>query len=563
MALLLIAGCSLFHNETKRVEGTKTPQIPRISESDPRYHFLLGKYFMYENKLDEAESELQKAMSFDPLSDDIAFNLAVVNLKKGKVDNAKRLLVEIVQKEGYYPEVHELLGRVYSSLKDYDNAIKEFEKSLEEENENPELYFELATLYAEQQNYQKAIDTFNRLLKIVPDFYLAYYYLAKIEIQRKNINSAIEYLKKSIDADNRFLSGWIELGELYEKNNRIDEAIDIYKRAIEVVPDDISIHEKLAYLYAGKDDIKKAIKEFKSAVSLDSTNLDYHLRLGIMYLEDKEYTTALDEFNLILISIPDSPVANYYTGLTYIEMAQYEKGREHLLKIKPESELYIESIIRISFSYKKEGKMDEAIDYVMSKIKEGIKAPELYRFTVAILQEAKKYDEAIAVANDGISNFHDSIELYYQLAFVYDEMDNIDKAVEQMEKILKKNPDHPDALNYIGYTWADRGENLEESEEMIKKALKARPEDGFILDSFAWVHYQKGLYKQALKELQRALKLAGDDPVILEHLGDVYLKINNRLLAVESYKKALNLNMREKDKIRIKKKYEELKLILH
>ncbi len=563
VALFFIAGCSIFHRKTERVEVMKTPIIPRAVESDPRYHFMLGKYFMYENKLDEAESEFQKALSLDPLSRDIAFNLAVVNLKKGKVDEAKKLLLSIVQREGYYPEVHELLGRIYASLKDYDNAIKEFEKSLEEESENLELYFELATLYAEQQNYDEAIKTFDRLLKIVPDFYLAFYYLAKIEIQRNNINSAIEYLKKSIEADKRFVSGWIELGELYEKNNKIDEAIEVYKRALEVLPDEISIHEKLAYLYVSKDDIKKAIKELKSAISLDSTNLDYHLKLGIMYLEDKEYASALDEFNFILVSIPDSAVANYYAGLTCIEMGQYDKGREYLSKIKIESELYIESIIRIGFSYKKEGKMDEAINYVMSKVKEGVKSPSLYRFSVALLQEGKKYDKAIEVAKEGLSNFPDAIELYYQLAFVYDEMDDFDKAIEQMEKILKINPEHPDALNYIGYIWADMGVNLEEAEEKIKKALSIKPEDGFIIDSLGWVYYRKGLYKQALKELQRALKLVSDDPIILEHLGDVYLKLNNRLLAIESYRKALNLDMRERDRIRIKKKYEELKLILH
>ncbi len=563
VAVFLIAGCSFFFRETKKVEATKTPLIPKTVESDPRYHFMLGKYFMYENKFDEAEKEFEKALSLDPLSDDIAFNLAVVNLKKGEINEAKELLLSIVQREGYYPEVHELLGRVYASLRDYENAIREFEKSLEEESENPELYFELATLYAEQQNYEKAIETFKRLLKIVPDFYLAFYYLAKIEIQRNNVNSAIEYLKKSIEADKRFISGWIELGELYERNNRIDEAIDVYNRALEVLPDDISLHEKLAYLYASKDEIKKAIKEFKRAISLDSTNLDYHLKLGIMYLEDKDYTSALDEFNLILVSIPDSPAANYYAGLTCIEMGQYDKGREYLSKIKIESEFYIESIIRIGFSYKKEGRMDEAINYVISRIRDGVKSPSLYRFGVALLQEGKKYDKAIEVAKEGLSNFPDAIELYYQLAFVYDEMDDFDKAIEQMENILRINPDHPDALNYIGYIWAERGVNLEEAEEKIKKALSIKPDDGFIVDSLGWVYYQKGMYKQALKELQRALKLAGDDPVILEHLGDVYLKLNNKLLAIESYKKALNLDMREKDRSRIKKKYDELKLILH
>jgi tetratricopeptide (TPR) repeat protein len=281
-----------------------------------------------------------------------------------------------------------------------------------------------------------------------------------------------------------------------------------------------------------------------------------------MYLEEKEYNNALDEFNFILNSIPDSPVANYYCGITYIEMGEYEKGREYLFKIKPESELYIESIIRISFSYKQEKKLDAGIDYIMGKMKEGTRSPELFRFTVALLQEAKRYDDAIRIANEGISNFSQSIELYYQLAFVYDEIGNIDNAIEQMKKILEIKPDHPDALNYIGYTWAEKGINLDEAENMIKKALQTKPNDGFIMDSLAWVHYQKGLYELALQEVKKALHLAGDDPIILEHLGDIYLKLNKRMLALDAYNKSLQQEMKDRDKERIKKKYEELKLLL-
>jgi tetratricopeptide (TPR) repeat protein len=115
-------------------------------------------------------------------------------------------------------------------------------------------------------------------------------------------------------------------------------------------------------------------------------------------------------------------------------------------------------------------------------------------------------------------------------------------ALQYMEHVLRIKPDQANALNFIGYTWAEKGINLEKAEEMIKKALAIKPGDGYIQDSLGWLYYQKGDYKRAADELTKAHEKAPDDPVIAEHVADAYLKLGQTDRAVEFLQKALTLD---------------------
>jgi tetratricopeptide (TPR) repeat protein len=115
-------------------------------------------------------------------------------------------------------------------------------------------------------------------------------------------------------------------------------------------------------------------------------------------------------------------------------------------------------------------------------------------------------------------------------------------------------------LNYIGYTYAEQGIRLEEAMDMIRKALKVKPDSGYIIDSLGWVYYQKGLYDEALKYLLEAAKLVPNDPTIVEHLGDVYYRKKMYEKSLEEYEKALTLNHPQADKV--KDKVHQLKRLL-
>jgi Flp pilus assembly protein TadD len=126
-----------------------------------------------------------------------------------------------------------------------------------------------------------------------------------------------------------------------------------------------------------------------------------------------------------------------------------------------------------------------------------------------------------------------------------------------MKTVISLEPDNAEALNYLGYTYADRGFNLEEAEKLIRRAVEIKPDDGYILDSLGWVFFHQGLYAEAVKILERAQAQVPEDPVILEHLGDAYEKAGAYENALSAYKKATE-KAKDKELEKLKVKIDDL-----
>jgi tetratricopeptide (TPR) repeat protein len=114
-----------------------------------------------------------------------------------------------------------------------------------------------------------------------------------------------------------------------------------------------------------------------------------------------------------------------------------------------------------------------------------------------------------------------------------------------MKQIIEAEPDNADALNYLGYTYADLGENLDEAEDLIKRALELMPDEGYIIDSLGWVYYKKEMYPEAKEEIERALEISPEDPMLNEHLGDIQYRLGNQAEALDLYHRAWDLKPEE------------------
>jgi Flp pilus assembly protein TadD len=115
--------------------------------------------------------------------------------------------------------------------------------------------------------------------------------------------------------------------------------------------------------------------------------------------------------------------------------------------------------------------------------------------------------------------------------------------------VIALDPKHATALNYLGYTFADRNMRLPEAEKLVQRALEIRPDDGYFLDSLAWVHYRRGEFRRAEEGLLRALKLLPDDPVLVEHLGDVLQAQGRDDEAAVLYEKAIAKGHEKPDEV--------------
>ena len=127
----------------------------------------------------------------------------------------------------------------------------------------------------------------------------------------------------------------------------------------------------------------------------------------------------------------------------------------------------------------------------------------------------------------------------FALGAAYDRDGQTALGLAQMRALLALNPDHAEAMNFVGYALAEQGVNLGEAERLVRRALELKPRSGHILDSLGWILFRRGDARGAVPLLEQADALSGPDPTILEHLGDAYLAVDRPGEAAQAYRRAL------------------------
>lgn len=146
--------------------------------------------------------------------------------------------------------------------------------------------------------------------------------------------------------------------------------------------------------------------------------------------------------------------------------------------------------------------------------------------------------------------------LFYARGVAHERAGDWGKAEPDFRKALELNPDQPQVLNYLGYSFVDKGENLDEALKLIETAVALRPDQGYIIDSLAWAYFRLGRYQDALEPMEKASLLEPVDPIVTDHLGDVYWAVGRELEARFQWRRALSFEPEEKEAERIRRKLE-------
>lgn len=179
---------------------------------------------------------------------------------------------------------------------------------------------------------------------------------------------------------------------------------------------------------------------------------------------------------------------------------------------------------------------------------------DIYRVQKKWVEAAASYSKGIELL--GAPRAGDWRWFYFR-GVAYERSKQWPLAEADFRKALELNPEQPQVLNYLAYTWADRGENLQEATAMLEKAAKLAARDGHIADSLGWAYYRLGRYDDALRELERAMALVPAEAVVNEHLGDVYWKLGRKREAVFKWRHALALDPETEEVERIRRKLKE------
>ena len=241
-------------------------------------------------------------------------------------------------------------------------------------------------------------------------------------------------------------------------------------------------------------------------------------------------------------------------------MGQYELASEAYGRVPADDPAFHLAEMGRAEALDETGRTDEAIAALTALTRSHPELPSVHRALGDMLRGQERWEEA-AQAYDAAINALPVVDpshwvLFYIRGIAYERSDLWDLAEPDFKRALDLNPDQPQVLNYLGYSWLEMGRNYEEALAMIERAVAARPQDGHIVDSLGWAFYRLGRYQEAVEPMERAAELMPQDPVVNDHLGDVYWAVGRRNEARFQWRRALSFDPEEPDLTRIRRKLE-------
>ena len=538
-------------------EGTLTLQRSEDKQAQAYYHFILGNLYAENDQESQALEEVQKALALKPDSPGLEFSLARLYIKTQKIpealDHVRRALeLDPKFQDGYY-----LLAEIHISQGRWEGALEAYQKLAALNPRDEEILFNLGVLYLQLKKTNQGLEQFQKLVDVNPNSEKGHYFLAKIHQDLKQYDRARHHFQETIKINPNHENAYLGLGTLFDITEQPKQAMTIYQKVLQINPGNLEAQEKAGDQYLKQGKFEAGHELLQALKKNAGRDFDTRFRIGIIYLENKRFDQAASEFSELLAERPAEDRVKYFLANTWIEQRQYGKAEEILGSISRPSDYYPQSLILKSYILEKEKKIKEAIQLLQSALMMMPKKIELYLALASLYEQDNHLQESKKILLEGIEMDPDLAELYFRLGALLDKMGQKKESLNQLKTAVKKDPFHVQALNYLGYTYAERGSNLDEAETLIKRALKFRPNDGFILDSLGWVYFKKKKYDEALIELEKAWKLAPNDPVIGEHLGDAFGKKNNWEKALKTYRRVLELTPPNKDKEAVLKKIKE------
>jgi tetratricopeptide (TPR) repeat protein len=502
--------------------------------------------------------------------------------ENGETDRALEAYRKVLNVD---PGQSQLASRVAGLLieqEDFPQAIDVLKDAIKANPKDADPYQQLAYIYAKYlKKTAQAIDYANRAISLNPGDIEGYQRLVEIEVAAGQEKKALEVLDRATKIRTDDANFWMRLGKLYvailfksdsqPKPDELRRTNEIFKKAAEHAGDDPAILKDVADYYAASQQLKEAIPLYLHVLELqpDDSNAREKLATGFILTNQrgkavemlkqiiKEHPEKYQSYDL-LAQVLDDEARSLQRAKRVDEakaiFATVAANYEQSLLINPNHVGTYLRLAELLLGPLKDA--DRAVGLLTEARRRFLGAPEIVYYLAIAQSEAKQTQQAVATFEEALHEAQldqDSdianAKFYFNYGATAEQAGLYQKAADLLRKSIALDPaNSAEACNYLGYMWADHNMNLDEAETMIKQALEMEPNNTSYLDSLGWVEFRKGRFDEALSNLLRAAKTADhDDPVIFEHIGDTYFKLNRISEAVEFWQRALALDPKNKN----------------
>jgi len=262
--------------------------------------------------------------------------------------------------------------------------------------------------------------------------------------------------------------------------------------------------------------------------------------LAALFLQENDTASALEALTLSLMLDPRLDASRLLFAQTQSEQDQHAIAARALAAMPADSPYAPSARVMEAWLQFDAGQQGEALARVRAAADGGDLRAK--RALADMYRRLSRHSDAEAIYTELLAGQPNEWRLYFARAVARERQQRWPEAEADFRRALELSPEQPDVMNYLAYTWVDRGENLDEALAMLRRAVELRPSSGAIIDSLAWAYYRLGDYGQALLFQERAVELVPADPVLNDHLGDIYWRLGRRIEARFQWQRALSLS---------------------
>ncbi len=246
-----------------------------------------------------------------------------------------------------------------------------------------------------------------------------------------------------------------------------------------------------------------------------------------LYLSEKQSYLSLIYLRLALHIDPNRDEAWLVVGDLFASIRDQAAARAAYVHVTSGSPEFVSARARIIATYDQPSDNAKALDVAQDTVNAAPHNVEAQILLADQLRANNRFAESAAIFDKVFGSLGDKVDwrLYYMRGAALAQAGQWEPAEKDLLKALSIQPDQPEVLNFLGFSWIDRGVHLQEAKTMVEKAVAANPDSGAMVDSLGWAYYKLGDYAHAVEQLERAAELDGGDPEINDHLGDAYWKL--------------------------------------
>jgi tetratricopeptide (TPR) repeat protein len=545
--LLLVAATS-----TLAPDAPPQAPGPRYPSEEALRRYAQGRLLEERGRRDLAVGEYSRALLLDDAGGSLARRLSEASAAGGEASRSLEFAERALGIDPTDARSHWLKGTALLNLGRGRDALPPLETAAGLDPEQVDYARALGRAAEGLDRLDLAVGSFRRAVGLEPEDAESWFQIAAGEARLGHFGAADTALAVVMDLNPLRPGLYFLQGLVHENLGRVDPAMDLYRQHLTAHPGDAATRRRAVNLLARERRFDEAWREARTLAELrpdEREHSEIEADLAFSAGRGGDGERALRRMRTRWPDDPDVVSTEVSILSRHGRAARAVSEAEDWARKRPDDPRGLLIAARARTLNRQPAQALAHIERAIALAPDSL-APRamLARF----YEHEKRGAEAERAWTEAAARFPQHNGVAFDLATSRERLGDVAGAERAVRDVLRREPENPTALNFLGYLWADRGKNLEEAVDLIARALARDPDNGAYLDSLGWAYFRQGRLAEARLQLERAVRLTRGDAVVLDHLGDVYAALRLTDMAREQYRLSLAAdpgNSRVKNKL--------------